>query len=133
MQDYPSEVMDQIVVAGPKSVPVLIEMLTDARIAKTEEPIICYWYGMTISDIAFCVLGDLFMDPDANKTTIRDVGWNEMLGPDDGLPAWEQLHRFTRTKGRKALREKWQKLWDENADQLIWDTRGKYFKLKGSE
>jgi hypothetical protein len=131
LQDYPSEVMDRIIAAGPKSVPVLIGMLTETRMAKTEEPIICYWPGMTIGDIAFCALEDLFLNPDSNKTTIAVAGWNEMLGPDEGLPAWEQLHRFTRTHGKKALQEKWQKLWDKYASQLFWDPKARCFKLKG--
>ena len=56
LQDYQSTVMDQIIGAGPKSVPVLIAMLTDTRIANTGEPIICYWPEMAIGDIAFCTL-----------------------------------------------------------------------------
>lgn len=129
LQDYPSEVMDQIIAAGPKSVPVLIGMLTDTRMAKTKEPIICFWPGMAISDIAFCLLGDLFLDSD--KTTIPGAGWNEMLGPDAGLPSWEQLHRFTRMHGTRALQAKWQKLWDEYASRLFWDPKARCFKLKG--
>ena len=131
-QDYPSEVMDQIIAAGPKSVPVLIGMLTDTRMVKTQEPIICFWPGMTISDVAFCALGDLFLDPQTNTTTIPGAGWNEMLGPDEGRPAWEQLHRFTRTQGLKALQAKWQKLWDNHASQVYWDPKARCFRLKAS-
>jgi hypothetical protein len=130
LQDYPSEVMDRIIAAGPKAVPVLIRLLTDTRMAKTEEPIICYWPGMTIGDIAFCALGDLFLNPDS-KTTIPEAAWNEMLGPDEGLPAWEQLHRFTRVHGGKALQAKWQALWDKYSGQLSWDPKAKCFKLMG--
>ena len=57
LQDYPSEVMKQIIAAGPKAVPVLIGMLTDTRTAKTEEPIICFWGTMSIGDIAFLRAG----------------------------------------------------------------------------
>jgi hypothetical protein len=133
MQDYPSAVMGQIIAAGPKAVPVLIAMLPDTRIAKTEVPVICYWPGMTIGDIAFCVLQDLFMDPDANKATVSAAGWNEMLGPDEGRPAWEQLHHFARKRGRGALQAKWQNLWDKYASQVSWDAKDKCFKLKASK
>ncbi len=131
LQDYPSEVMDRIIAAGPKSVPVLIGMITDTRTAKTEEPIICYWGSMAIGDIAFCALEDLFLDSDSNKTTIPGAGWSEMLGPDDGLPAQEQLDRFTRTHGRKALQSKWQRVWNKYASQIVWDPKARCFKLKG--
>jgi hypothetical protein len=131
LQDYPSHVMDQIIAAGPKSVPVLIGMLTDTRIAETEEPIICFWGVMTLGDIAFCALEDLFVNADSNKMTIPGASWNEMLGPDENLPAYEQLHRFIRTHGRGALQAKWQKLWDKYRSQLFWDSKAKCFKLKG--
>jgi len=36
LQDYPSKVMDQIIAAGPKSLPILIAMLSDGRIAPTK-------------------------------------------------------------------------------------------------
>jgi hypothetical protein len=130
VQDYPSEVIDQIIAAGPKSVPVLIGMLTDTRTVKTEEPIICFWGVMTISDIAFCVLEDLFLDPDSAKATIAGAGWNEMLGANERLPAWEQLHRFTQTHGNKALQARWQTLWDKYSSQLSWDPKARCFKLK---
>jgi hypothetical protein len=133
LQDYPSKVMDQIIAAGPKSVPVLIDMLADTRTAKTEEPVICFWGSMTISDIAFCVLADLFLNPDSNKTTIPGAGWTEMLGPDEGLPAWEQLHRFTRTHGTKALQTKWQIIWDKYSSRVLWDPKARCFKPKVGE
>lgn len=133
LQDYSSEVMDQIIAAGRKSVPVLIGMLTDTRIAKTEEPVVCFWGRMAIGDIAFCLLEDLFQDPESKKTTIPGAGWNDLLGSDEGLPASEQLHRFTRTHGRRTLQAKWQKLWDQYASQLYWDPKAKCFKLKVGE
>jgi len=107
LQDYPSKVMDQIIAAGPTSVPGLIAMLTDERMAKTEEPIICYWPGMAIGDIAFCLLEDLFLNGDWTKATLPGAGWDEMLGPAGDDPSWEQLHRFTRKHGRKELQAKW--------------------------
>ena len=101
LQDYPSKVMDQVIAAGPKSVPILIAMLSDERIAPTQEPIICFWQDMTIGDIAFCVLTDLFLNADWTETTIPGAGWNEMLGADDNLPRWgsaELVHCEAREK-----------------------------------
>ena len=95
--------MAEIIASGPKSVPMLIGMLTDARMAKTPEPIICFWPGMAIGDIAFCLLEDLFLNSDWTKATIPGVGWNDILGPEDNLPAWEQLHSFIRKHGRKVF------------------------------
>jgi len=65
---------------------------------------------MTIGDIAFCVLGDLFLNADWTETTIPGAGWNEMLAADDNLPGWDQLNGFIVKHGRKALQGKWQAL-----------------------
>src|SRR3982751_2207539 len=102
LQDVSSKVMDQIIAAGPKAVPVLIGMITDARMAKTKEPIICFWPAMAVGDIAFCLLSDLFLNADWTKSTTLETGCDEMLGPAGDLPAWEQLHGFIRKHGRVA-------------------------------
>lgn len=130
LQDFPSKVMDQIIAAGPKSVPVLIGMITDARPAKTTEPIICYWPGMAIGDIAFCTLANLFTDASYSKTTMPGAGWNDLLGPGDNGPAWEQLDSYIRKHGRKSLQVKWRRLWNKYGGRMFWDPKGRCFKLK---
>ena len=130
LQDYPSKVMDEIIAAGPGSVPVLIGMLTDARTAKTKEPIICYWPGMAIGDIAFCLLEDLFLNADWTKAAIPGAGWNDILGPEDNLPAWEQLHSFIRKHGRRTIQARWLAEWEKYKDRIFWDPKERCFKLK---
>jgi hypothetical protein len=130
LQDYPSKTMAEIIASGPKSVPILIGMLTDARMAKTPEPIICFWPGMAIGDIAFCLLEDLFLNSDWTKATIPGVSWNDILGPEDNLPAWEQVHSFIRKHGRKAIQSKWQAQWQNYKDRVFWDPKERCFKLK---
>ena len=136
IQDFPSKVMDQIIAAGPKSVPVLIAMIGDARMAKTREPIICYWGGMTIGDIAFCLLSDLFTETNGSaiggRTTMPGAGY-EMLGASGDLPAWEQLHQYIRKHGRAALQAKWQGLWEKYKDQMFWDPKERCFKLRANQ
>jgi len=129
LQDFGSKVMDQIIAEGPKSVPILIEMIADTRPAKTKEPIICYWYGMTIGDIAFCTLSDLFTDATYAKTTLPGATWNDLLGHSDG-PAWEQLDNYIKKHGRAALQAKWRALWNKYKDQIVWDAKQRCFVLK---
>ncbi len=129
MQDIPSKMMDQILAEEQRSVPVLIDMLGDTRMAKTKEPIVCYWPGMRIGDIAFCLLVGLFTDT-KGKTTVPGAGWNDMLGSPDG-PAWEQLHGFVRKHGTAALQLKWRRLWSKYGGQASWDSKERCIKLKG--
>jgi hypothetical protein len=131
LQDIPSATMDQIIAAGPQSVPVLTRMLADRHMAQTREPILCYWPGMTISDIAFCLLTSLFMDTHG-KTTVPGAAWNDMLGPND-TTAWDQLHSFIKKHGIRALQAKWQRLWSRYGNQMEWDPKEGCFKLKVSK
>ena len=131
LQDYPSKTMDQIIAAGAESIPVLIGMITDSRMARTREPIICYWPGMAIGDIAFCTLSDLFTDSTYARTTIPGANWNDLLGPAAGRPAWEQLHEFVEKRGRNALQAKWRRLWDRYGTDVYWDAKERCFRLKG--
>jgi hypothetical protein len=130
LQDYPSKVMDQIIAGGTTSIPVLIEMISDRRRARTTEPIICFWPGMAIGDIAFCTLTDLFTDSTSGKSTLPGAGWDEMLGPAFDRPAWDQLRNFIQRHGRFALQAKWQKLWDQNKNLVYWDPADKCFKAR---
>ena len=131
LQEIPSKEMDRIVGAGSKSIPVLIRMLADRRVAQTREPIICYWPGMAIGDIAFCLLTDLFKDT-RGKTTVPGADWDSMIDPQDkDNPAWEQLHSTLRRHGVAALQAKWRKMWVQYGDQMHWDGKEECFKLKG--
>ena len=132
LQDYPSKVMDQIIAGGSKSVPVLIGRITDTRVMKTEEPIICFWYGMTVGDLALCTLADLFADSSDSKETIPGANWAKMMDPQDkDRPASDQLHLFVKRHGRGVLQSKWQKLWAQYKDQIYWNAKQKCFRLKG--
>jgi hypothetical protein len=124
--------MEEIIAAGPEAVPVLIGMISDTRMARTQEPIICFWPSMAIGDIAFCTLTDLFTDSTYAKTTVPGAGWDEMLGPAGSRPAWDQLHDFIKKHGRTNLQSKWRKLWNRYRTEMYWDAKERCFKLKGS-
>ena len=130
LQDYPSKVMDQIIAAGSQSVPELIAMITDERLIHTREPIICYWYGMTIGDAAHCVLADLFTDPDY-KVTIPGADWAKWMDAEDkNRPDADQLHLFVKRHGSRVLQVKWRRFWTENKNRVQWDQEEKCFKPK---
>jgi hypothetical protein len=128
LQDYPSKEMDEIIAAGPKAVPVLIAMITDPRQVKTNEPIICFWYGMAVGDLALCLLTDLFADA-SGRSTVPGSDWSSMMDPEDkGRAAADQLRLFVKKHGRAVLQAKWQKLWTRYGGQVYWNTKDKCFK-----
>jgi hypothetical protein len=132
LQEAPSLVIDQIIAAGPKGVPVLIALIDDSRELKTEEPIICYWYGMTVGELALCTLTDLFTDASEPRRTVPGTNWAAWMDPEDkDLPAADQLRLFVKRHGRGALKQKWQKLWARYGEQVYWNSKDLCFRLKG--
>jgi hypothetical protein len=132
LQDYPSTVMDHIIAAGPSSVTILIGMITDERLVRTKEPIICFWYGMTIGDLALCTLSDLFDDASHAKETVPGSDWASMMDPEDkDRPAPDELRLFVKKHGRAALQARWRKLWARYGDQVYWDAKERCFRLRG--
>jgi len=131
LQEIPSTTMDQILAAESKAVPVLVGMIAEKQMAQTREPIICYWPGMAIGDIAFVLLTGLFRDT-SGKTTVPGADWASMMDPEDkDRPAWEQLSLFVKRHGRAALQAKWQKVWARYKDQVYWNKKEECFRLKG--
>jgi hypothetical protein len=131
LQDFPSKEMDRIIAAGKSVIPALIAMITDERNATTStEPVICYWYGMAVGDLAFCTLMDLFTDSTGGKTTMPGANWNDIIGPDDGKrPVSDQFNIYVKRHGRKVLQAKWQRLWNKYETQMYWDSKERCFKL----
>jgi hypothetical protein len=93
LQDFPSNTMDEIITAGPDAIPILIGMLTDSRLVKTREPLICYWPPMSTGDVAYCLLSDLFSGTEG--TTLPGADWDDMLGQNHDEPAWVSLSKYS--------------------------------------
>ena len=131
LQDFPSPVMDQIIAAGPNAMQILIGLIADRRMAKTKEPLICYWPGMAVGDIAFVLLIDLCTDT-GRRTTVPGADWTDLLGPGNDAAAWEQLHGFIKRRGSRALQDRWRVVWNKYRRQVSWDSKERCFKLKAN-
>lgn len=42
----------------------------------------------------------------------------------------EILRRYIKKHGRKNIQKRWQKMWDENKENVFWDETERCFKLK---
>ena len=121
--------MDKIIAAGPDSVPVLIGMLTDAGMAKQRS------YHLLLAgdgNRRHCLLsaGGLVSKLGLDKGHDSWRSLERHSGPEDNLPAWEQLHSFIRKHGRRAIQLKWQAQWEKYKDRIFWDPKERCFKLK---
>lgn len=129
LQDYPSKTMDQIIAGGKESVPVLIGMLADKRSAHNYE-IICFWGEMSIREIAYCVLVDLFTDSQWTHFTIPGVSEEYFLGPTNkGEASWSRLREYINKHGSRSLQTKWEALWRQYKDRVSWDDKERCFKI----
>lgn len=124
-------IIDQLTANGKESIPFLISKLEDET--KIKEHVMDYWYEIRVGDVAQIILNDFFLDYSWKKSTIPGVGWNEFLeckGQD--LTSEQCLSNYVSKYGRKSIRAKWQRVWDENKERIYWDETDRSFRLKPS-
>ena len=123
------ELVDDLISNGKKSIPFLIDKLTDKT--KIPDPVMDYWGEIRVGDAAFIILTNLFTAADWKSATIEGVGFNEFLGcSDKNIPAFKCYSNYVANNGRKTIRKRWQKIWDENKDKIFWDETDRCFKVK---
>ncbi len=129
-KDYNNiKIIDQLIAMETQAIPFLIDKLTDETVIT--HPVMDYWHSIAVGDVAFIILTDFFTDSSWVKPTVPGVSWDAMLGrekQDDS--AEELLRKFISQHGRKGVKEKWVKIWNENRDKLYWDEKDRCFKLK---
>jgi hypothetical protein len=129
LQEMHFATTDEIVAAGKEAVPVLIELIADER--KLSEPVICFWHDMTVGDLAFAILTDLFQDSTWTKSTVAGASQEEMLGPKaEDTPFVNHYLDYVEQQGRKSLQDKWWRIWDRVKDSLYWDEKELCFKVR---
>ena len=125
----PNHLAKAIVAQGKNAIPFLIGKLDDET--ELPRPVTNFWYRQFVGDVALIILIDLFQDRSEVNSTIPGFGWDEFLerGGDGTLMGEEVLRRYIRKHGRKTIKQRWQKMWDQNKDKIFWDERCYCFKL----
>ena len=121
-----SNMMDEIVARGKAAVPLLIQQLTDPR--ALQNPIFDYWNTMTVGDVAYVILFNLFTDSDRKTFNLPGlVEFNKTFTCDVG--AWQCWNDFVRKHGRKFIQDKWSAAWSANQNRAYWDEDARCFRL----
>jgi hypothetical protein len=122
------EVVERLIAGGKQSIPFLIGQLESERIVKAR--VLDYWNKVTVGDLAFIILMDFFLDSTRHKSTIAGLTWNEFLEVEkDSHPAAEeQLRAYITKHGRRQIKVKWQRIWEQNQKRLHWDEKDRCFK-----
>lgn len=126
----PNQVADDLIANGKDAIPFLISKLEDET--EMDHQIINYWYKLYVGDMAHIILTDFFNDQTELKSTVPGFFWDDFLerGSNKEITGEEVLRRYIQKHGRKAIRQKWQRMWDENKDKIYWDERCYCFKLR---
>lgn len=123
-----NHVFADLLANGKDSIPFLINQLEN----ETEmDRTIMSFYRLYVGDMAHIILTDFFTDETETKSTIPGFGWDEFLerGSDKDIMGEEVLRRYIRKHGRKSIKQRWQKTWDQNKDKIFWDEKCRCFKI----
>lgn len=129
-KEYNDEaIIDQLIANGKESIPFLISKLEDETVINHH--VLDYWPGpATVGDVAFVILMDFTTDSSWTKNTISGTDPDSLLGKyDPNLPGVERLTRFVEKHGRKPVRQRWEKVWADHKDQIVWDEKERCFKI----
>lgn len=126
-------VVEQLISRGKESIPYLIGKLGDET--KVKGPVMEFWSDMRVGDVALIILTDFFTDSTWERGTIPGATWDEFLGrgKDKDLTAEQLLRRYIARHGRRGIRERWQRIWEENKDKIFWDEGERCFKVAGHD
>jgi hypothetical protein len=125
-------IVDNLLVHGKESIPFLIDKLDDET--EIDRRVINYWYRVYVGDIALIILNDFFTSGDGITATIQGFGWDEFLerGNDRDSTGEAILRKYIEKHGRKNIKARWQKVWDENKENIYWNKTDKCLKVKKS-
>jgi hypothetical protein len=119
-----ASVIDQIVADGKPAIPVLISQITDARLVPNR--VYAYnWPQSQVGELAYFVLGDLFLDDTWTKRTMPElfpvVPCNK--------PGWGCWADFRKLHDLASIQVKWSMFWRTNQDRIYWDAKARCFRL----
>ena len=126
-------IADDLLAHVKDCIPFLISKLDDET--EMKRGTIDFWYDVYVGDVALVILNDFFTKDDELTSTIKGFGWDEFLerGNDKTSMGIDILRRYIKKHGRKNIKERWQKMWDENREKIYWDENERCFNIKNSD
>jgi hypothetical protein len=129
LDHYRLPVVEQLIIHNKESIPFLISKLTDETKPK-ESHIVCFWNDVRVGDVAFFILTDFFTDNSGEKSTIDGTSFSTFLGCNNkDIPSANCHYDYIKKHGRKHIKTRWQKIWNENKDKLYWDESERCFRV----
>ena len=125
-----SVIVDQLLAQRTEAIPFLIAKLDDET--RLAAPVMNHWYQVYVGDVALVILTDFFTDNTWQKPTIPGVDWNTFLqrGNDVDLTAEQVLRNYIAQHGRAEIKRRWEQIWQQHKDQIIWDDKQHCFTVR---
>lgn len=123
-------IVEQLILHGKESIPFLISKLEDET--KIESHVLDFWYQVYVGDVALVILSDFFLDKNWKRSTIAGMHWNELLerGNNKSITGEQVLRDYLGRHGRRKIKERWQKVWQQYQDKIFWDEQDRAFKVR---
>jgi hypothetical protein len=123
-------VVRQLLSHGKEAIPFLISKLDDET--KINYQIVDYWNDAYVGDVALVLLSDFFLESDGATSTIKGMDWDTFLGrkSNEEMTGEALLRRYVKKNGRKNIKQRWQKVWDQNKDRIYWNAKDLNFDLE---
>ena len=110
-----SRIMDQIIAQGKNAIPVLISQITDTR--ELKEPAFDFWNRMTVGDLAYSILINLFTDSDWKTFNMPGL---KILWPKCDVGMEQCWHLYVKKHGKKFVQDQWSAAWNASKDRVYW-------------
>ncbi len=122
-------IADDLIANGKDSIPYLIGKLDNET--ELDRSVINFWYKVYVGDVALIILNDLFTKDDGKTSTIKGFSWDDFLerGNDKDSMSEAILRNYIKKHGRKNIKARWQKVWDDNKENIFWDETERCFKV----
>jgi hypothetical protein len=123
-------IAEELLAHDKDAIPFLISKLDDET--EMNRGTIDFWYQVYVGDVALVILMDFFTKRDELNSTIPGFGWDEFLerGKDKNSTGEWILRKYIKKNGRKKIKARWQKMWDDNKENIFWDANERCFNLK---
>ncbi|HZI85200.1 MAG TPA: hypothetical protein VFD48_00090 [Pyrinomonadaceae bacterium] len=123
-------IVQQLLAHGKESIPFLISKLEDET--KIEGHVLDFWSQVYAGDVALVILSDFFLDKNWQRSTIAGMHWNELLGRGNNknISGEQVLRNYIERYGRRKIKERWQKVWQQYQDRIFWDEQERAFKVR---
>lgn len=128
VQDQDLPVVENLIKAGPASVPFLVSKLEDRTRIPGYGTVLDFWPRVEVGHVALFVLCDLFTEADGRTSTVPGLNCGDILEQDPDVPSWEVYDNFVAKYGRAGIRSRVERLVAPHRDRILWDATERCFR-----